>query len=117
MDVLWPPRNQPKTVKRVARTSTPNIATQSCQDGMDDQNGPLARVMKINQFSVKQISKKTIASMSPKFCTIPPFSPPTSMVERQIQVPAARTMPRMIDIPHNLGKFHLTGVLEYGALS
>ena len=33
------------------------MAPANCHDGIDDQKGPLARVMKMSQFSVREISK------------------------------------------------------------
>ncbi|KAH3682228.1 hypothetical protein WICPIJ_006807 [Wickerhamomyces pijperi] len=99
----------------VAMMSTIKTAPANCQDGAEDQNGPAALVMKINQFSVKEICKNKTPSMEPKFWMIPPFG--TNMVVKVIQVPIAKMIPKMMDIPHNLGKFHLTGFGAYGALS
>lgn len=105
-------------VKRVAMMSTRKIAPDNCHEGIDDQKGPLARVMKMSQFSVREISKNKTASRLPKFWAIPRSALPlASIVVRAIQVPMARTIPRRIDIPQRRGKFHLTGVLENGALS
>jgi len=116
MEVYCPPRKKPKRQKKVARRSTIKMAPDNCHDGIDDQKGPLARVMKISQFSVKEISKNNTASVTPKFWMIP--APGwASMVVRVIQVPMARTIPRRTDIPHSFGRFHLTGDLEKGALS
>ncbi len=47
---VCPPTNQPQMVKKVAIRSTTRIAPVSCQLGMEDQKGPLARVMKMSQF-------------------------------------------------------------------
>ena len=56
MDVC-PPVNQPKRQNIVEMISTTKIAPVNCHDGMLDQKGPFARVMKISQFSVREISK------------------------------------------------------------
>lgn len=110
--------NQPQMVKKVAMRSTIRMAPLSCQEGMEDQKGPLARVMKMSQFSVREISRKTTSSILPKFWTIPRSSEPAAyMVVTVIQVPMARTKPRTMDIPQSLGRFHLTGVLLNGTLS
>ncbi|KAH3673686.1 hypothetical protein WICMUC_003502 [Wickerhamomyces mucosus] len=107
--------HQPNKVNMVAMISTIKTAPDNCHDGTDDQNGPAARVMKINQFSVNEICKNKTPSIEPKFWIIPPFG--TNIVVKVIQVPTAKITPKMTDIPHNLGKFHLTGFGAYGALS
>lgn len=105
--------NQPQMVKKVAIRSTMRIAPASCHEGSEDQKGPLARVMKMSQFSVREISRKTTSSRLPKFWTIPPLELPAAyIVVTVIQVPIARTTPRRTDIPQSLGRFHLTGVWE-----
>jgi hypothetical protein len=42
-------------VKQLATMSTTKMAPLSCHEGIEDQKGPLARVMKISQFSVRDI--------------------------------------------------------------
>lgn len=59
------PMKNPKRQKNVARRSTIRIAPVSCQDGMEAQNGPSARVMKISQFSVREISRKSTSFRLP----------------------------------------------------
>lgn len=115
--LVCPPTNHPKIQKSDARMSTTKMAPVSCHDGMELQKGPLARVMKISQFSVKEICRKSTSSIFPKFWTMPPFSPLAYIVVTVIHVPTARTHPSRTDIPQSLGKFHLTGLLENGALS
>src|SRR5436305_10926652 len=97
--------------------STSRIAAVSCHDGIEDQNGPFARVIKISQFSDSEIWRNRISSLTPKFCAIPPSSPPTKIVVNAIQEPTAKTTPSNRDMPHSLGRFHFTGVFENGALS
>ncbi|GKT86554.1 LOW QUALITY PROTEIN: hypothetical protein Ct61P_04404 [Colletotrichum tofieldiae] len=48
---VWLCSNQPQMVKQVARMSTTKMAPANCHEGMEDQKGPLARVMKMSQFS------------------------------------------------------------------
>ena len=48
---------------------------------------------------------------------MPRSSPPTNVVVSAIQVPKAKTTPSSSDMPQSLGRFHLTGNFENGALS
>ncbi|GKT88394.1 LOW QUALITY PROTEIN: hypothetical protein Ct61P_06244 [Colletotrichum tofieldiae] len=106
-----PPENQPKTQKRMDRTSTAAMAPMSWKEGKVSK----PRVTKMSQFWVREISRKRISWMEPYSWMTPPST--MYMVPRRIQVPMARRLPRTMEMIQILGSCHSTGRFSKWALS